>query len=102
LLQGDISPFVSGGAGITYVDTSIPTGLGTPVCWWDPWYGYVCDNGYPTKTETDVSYNLGIGVRFDLNRQFSLQPSYNKVWIDINKAGTPDFDVYRLDFIFRM
>jgi opacity protein-like surface antigen len=103
LLSGDISPFVSGGAGITYVDTSIPTGLGGPAyCWWDPWYGYVCDGGYPTKTETDVTYNLGIGVRFDLNRQFSLQPSYNRAWIDIDKAGTPGFDIWRLDFIFRM
>jgi hypothetical protein len=103
LLPGDITPFVSGGVGLTYTDTSIPTGFGGgTTCWWDPWYGYVCSNSYPTKTETDVSYSLGIGVRFDLNRQFSLQPSYNKAWIDVNKAGTPDFDIWRLDFIFRM
>jgi hypothetical protein len=103
LLSGDISPFVSGGAGITYIDTSIPTGFGgTPTCWWDPWYGYVCSDGYPTKTETDMVYSLGLGVRFDLNRQFSLQPSYNKAWIDMGSRGTPDFDVWRLDFIFRM
>ena len=103
LLPGNISPFVSGGAGITYVDTSIPTGAGGPTtCWWDPWYGYVCTDGYPTKTETDIVYNLGLGVRFDLNRSFSLQPSYNKAWIDMGSRGTPDFDVWRLDFIFRM
>jgi hypothetical protein len=102
LLPGNISPFVSGGAGITYVDTSIPTGVGTTTCWWDPWYGYVCNEGYPTKTETDIVYNVGLGVRFDLNRSFSLQPSYNKAWIDMGSRGTPDFDVWRLDFIFRM
>ena len=44
-----------------------------------------------------------LGVRFDVSPRFSLQPSYNKMWIDIDKAsGTPDFDVWRLDFIFRM
>jgi opacity protein-like surface antigen len=104
LLEGDITPFVSGGAGITYLDTNIPTGLGGTACWWDPWYGYVCSSSYPTKTESDVSYNVGIGVRFDLNRQFSLQPSYNKTWIDISRAsgGMPDVDIWRLDFIFRM
>jgi hypothetical protein len=103
LLAGDISPFVSGGVGVTYIDTSIPNGAGGPTtCWWDPWYGYVCSNGYPTKTETDFSYSLGIGVRFDLNRQFSLQPSYNKAWLDRGSKGSPDFDIWRLDFIFRM
>jgi len=57
---------------------------------------------YPTKTETDIVYNLGLGIRFDLNRQFSLQPSYNKAWTDMGSRGIPDFDVWRLDFIFRM
>jgi opacity protein-like surface antigen len=102
-LKGDITPFVSGGVGITYVDTNIQTGLGSTNCWYDPWWGYVCSSYVPTKTENDVSYNAGIGVRYDINRQFSLQGSYNKMWIDISKAsGTPDFDSWRLDFIFRM
>ncbi len=103
-LQGDIAPFVSGGVGITYVDTNIQNGPASGTCWWDPWWGYVCSSFVPTKTENAVSYSAGMGVRFDLNRQFSLQPSYNKAWIDISKAsgGMPDFDVWRLDFIFRM
>jgi len=46
----------------------------------------------PTKTENDFSYNAGVGLRFDVNRQFSLQGSYNKTWIDISKAsGHPRF-----------
>ncbi len=102
-LTGKISPFVSGGVGITYIDTSIQTGPSSGTCWWDPWYGYICSTYYPTKTQSDFSYSLGLGVRFDLNRQFSLQPSYNKAWVDIhNASGTPDLDIWRLDFIFRM
>ena len=102
LLPGDISPFISGGLGVTYIDTNIPTGIGSTVCWWDPWYGYVCQNGTPTKTESDISYNVGFGIRFDLGRQFALQPSWNRVWLDRGNNRTPDFDVYRLDFVFRM
>ena len=102
-LKGDITPFVSGGVGITYVDTNIPTGSGSTSCWYDPWYGYVCSSYVPTKTQNDVSYNAGLGVRYDVNRQFGLQFGYYKTWIDISKAsGTPDFDIWRLDFIFRM
>jgi hypothetical protein len=89
--------------GITYIDTSIQTGPSNGTCWWDPWYGYVCSSYYPTKTQSDFTYGFGLGVRFDLNPKFSLQPSYNKAWVDINNAsGTPDFDIWRLDFIFRM
>jgi opacity protein-like surface antigen len=103
LLSGNISPFVSGGIGWTYIDSSIPNGPTSGTCWWDPWYGYVCSSYYPTKTQTDWSYNLGIGVRFDLNRQFSLAPSYNRAWIELdNSSGTPYVDIWRLDFIFRM
>jgi opacity protein-like surface antigen len=103
ILKGDITPFVSGGVGITYVDTNIQTGLGSTNCWYDPWWGYVCSSYVPTKTENDISYSAGIGVRFDVNRQFSLQGSYNKTWIDISKAtGSPEFDTWKLDFIFRM
>jgi opacity protein-like surface antigen len=103
ILSGKVTPFVSGGVGITYVDTNIPTGSGSTSCWYDPWYGYVCSSYVPTKTENDISYGLGIGVRYDVNRQFGLQGSYNKNWIDMSRAsGTPDFDTWRLDFIFRM
>jgi opacity protein-like surface antigen len=101
-MLGKISPFVSGGIGGTYIDTSIPTSIGSTACWWDPWYGYVCGSTATTKTESDFSYNVGIGVRFDLGREFSLQPSYNKVWIDRGSKGTPDMDIWRMDFIFRM
>lgn len=102
-LSGTITPFVSASVGITYVDTNIPTGTGSTACWWDPWWGYVCSSYVPTKTENDINYGAGVGVRFDLSRQFSLQGSYNKNWIDISKAsGTPDFDTWRLDLLFRM
>jgi hypothetical protein len=101
-LNGNVAPFVSGGVGITYIDTNIQTGVASTACWWDPWWGYVCSGYVPTKTENAVSYNAGVGVRFDLNRQFSLQPSFNKAWVDFdNSSGTPDFDIWRLDLIFR-
>jgi opacity protein-like surface antigen len=103
IMQGNITPFVSAGVGITYVDTNIPTGSGSTSCWYDPWYGYICSSYVPTKTENDISYNAGIGVRFDVDRQFGLQFGYYKTWIDIKKAsGNTDFDTWRLDFIFRM
>ena len=55
----------------------------------------------PTKTQTAVSYTAGAGVRFEVTRSVSVQGSYNKMWLDYSN-GTPTFDAWRLDFVFRM
>jgi opacity protein-like surface antigen len=103
VLNGDITPFISGGVGVTYVDTNIQNGPSSGTCWYDPWWGYVCSSYVPTKTENDITYNAGIGVRFDMSRGFGMQAGYYKTWIDFSKSsGTPDFDIWRIDFIFRM
>jgi len=99
----DITPFVSGGVGVTYVDTNIQNGASSTYCYWDPWWGYICGGYVPTKAENEISYNAGVGVRFDVNRQFGLQAGYYRTWIDFSKAsGTSAFDILRLDLIFRM
>lgn len=88
LLKGVITPFLSAGIGIARVDANIEGGPGTGA--------YV-----PSKTENDMSYSAGIGVRYDISPQFSLQGSYSKIWVDMSKAASvPDFDVWRLDFLF--
>lgn len=102
-LKGHVAPFVSGGVGITHVDTNIPIGPPTGVCWWDPWWGLRCSRYIPTRTENDVTYNAGIGVRFQVSEGFSFQYSYGKAWIDFKKAsGMPDFDMWRLDLLLHM
>jgi len=103
ILNRDFTPFVSAGIGVTNIDTNIPSGAGSSYCYWDPWWGYVCGTYVPTKTENDVSYNAGLGLRWDISKYFSLQGSYNKTWVDISGAsgGMPDFDIFKMEFIFR-
>jgi hypothetical protein len=43
----------------------------------------------------------GAGVRFEVSRSFSMQASYNKMWLDLTN-GSPDIDGFRIDFVFRM
>jgi opacity protein-like surface antigen len=100
-MGGKFTPFISAGIGYTYIDTNIQSGTGSTSCWWDPWYGYVCSSYNNTKTESDWSYNAGIGVRFDVNRSFALQGSYQKTWLEADKVK-PEFDTFKIDFIFRM
>lgn len=100
----ELTPFVTAGVGVTVVDTNIPTGSSDYYCWWDPYWGYICNTYTPTKNENDISYNLGVGVRWDASYSFGLRLGYYKMWIDYeNAAGkTPDFDLWRLEVLFRL
>jgi opacity protein-like surface antigen len=89
------TPFVNGGLGWTYVDSNIPTGPAEGVCWWDPWWGYVCNTWQPTATDTSFSYSLGGGLRWELAEAFFLEAAYTVMWIDFDQAGSTDFDGWR-------
>ena len=102
LLNKSFTPFISADLGYTFIDTNIQDGPPQDYCWWDPWWGYICDYYVPTKTLDSWSYGGGIGLRYDFNRSFSMQASYNKNWYDMNAAGTNDFDIWKLEFIYRM
>lgn len=102
-LDKNFTPFVSGMLGYNWVDTNIQNGPAQGYCWWDPFWGYICSSYVPTKTESDWTCGAGLGVRYDFSDKFSMQFSYNKNWVDFeNASGTSDFDIWRLDFFFRM
>ena len=86
-----------GGIGWTFVDSNIPSGPPEGVCWWDPWYGYVCTAYQNTYTKNYFSYNLGLGARWDVYPGFFLRGSVGWQWMDLGKAGTTDFMGGRLD-----
>jgi opacity protein-like surface antigen len=92
------TPFIRGSFGWTWVDSNIPSGQGESVCWWDPWYGYICDTWQPTYDDTAFSYGVGAGVRFDINDRAFLEGSYNILWVDFGKADYQSFDGTRINF----
>ena len=101
----DVTPFLAAGLGVTTVDTNVPSGS-SPIysCWWDPYWGYVCGYYTPTKMSNDLSYNVGIGVRWDASTAFGLRAGYYKWWIDYENAagGMPDIALWKLELLFRM
>ena len=100
LTESQISPYIGGGLGWTWIDTRIPNGPPYTWCWWDPWLGYVCSTSYPTETIDAFSYQALAGLRytFDSDRSF-VQLGYTSQWMDFDSAsGTPRFDVIKLDF----
>ena len=101
-LDGPLTPFVLGGIGWTWVDSNIPSGPPEGVCWWDPWYGYVCTSYQNTYAKDYFSYSLGLGGRWDVTPGFFLRGSVVWQWMNLGEAGTTAFPGGRLDigFIF--
>jgi opacity protein-like surface antigen len=101
-LDGPITPYVTGGIGWTFVDTNIPEGRVQVGCWWDPWYGEICVPVQDTHSVDGFAYQLGVGVRWDSSRAFSMRLAYEKHWYDFdNASSTPDFDQLKLGLIWR-
>lgn len=96
-LRGDITPYVSGKVGWSFIDTNIPDGPPVSSCYWDPWWGYVCGTWQETRSIDELAYGLGAGVRWDVTSAITVRFGYEKRWIDLSEAtSTPGFDMLTL------
>lgn len=97
-LEGNFTPYVTGGLGWTYLDTNIPAGLPENVCWAYPWYGAYCATYVPTETTTKFSYNVGVGLRLDAGKGV-FRFLVNQQWMDFGGSYGSDYVTqYRIDF----
>jgi opacity protein-like surface antigen len=94
-----LSPYFVGGVGWGWFDSNIATGDVSGVCWWDPWYGYIC-NAYPETYGSDAFvYRAGAGLRFDATPGFTMKVLYNAQWNDFgNTESVPFQSQIRLEF----
>ncbi len=93
-LDGAFTPYVSGTFGLTYVDSGIVVEGGSGYCYWDPWWGYVCDS--QTYTDTVLNYGGGVGLRYDFGNGFFLKGGVGMSYLDIDSTNSSDFIIYDL------
>lgn len=102
ILPGDLTPYIEGALGWTHVDSNVVDGPPVTGCWWDPWWGYICRPFYSTYNESNFSYSIGVGGRWDITPEFGMRAGYTRQVIDLsNTTSDPEFDVFRIDLIFR-
>jgi opacity protein-like surface antigen len=94
--DGPLTPFLQAGAGWSKLDSNILSRPPTTGCWWDPWWGYICSTTWSTYDTTRFSYNLGLGLRWDMNGALFFRGAYNREFIKL-KRGTMDFDTLTLE-----
>ena len=102
MLPRRFTPYVSAGVGFTNVDTDVPRGPPLVGCWWDPWYGYVCDYFVRTQQEDEFAYRAEAGLRWDITPFFFIKGSVGRTWLDVARGvNDAHIDVWRVDIGFR-
>jgi len=91
------TPFVQAGAGWSYLDSNISDGPPNSVCWWDPWWGYVCDYYQNTYNDTRFSYNVAAGVRYELDNSMFFSASYQQNWVDLSNSEDMSMGMIRIE-----
>jgi len=90
-LNRPLTPYVQAGIGWTKVDSNVPDQPPISGCWWDPWWGYICDSYWSTYDTSGFSYSLGLGVRWDVNGAVFLRGAWNREYYSADRVDL-DFD----------
>jgi hypothetical protein len=98
ILESDFTPYVELGGGWTYIDSNIVSDFSGPICWWDPWWGYICTNYYETYSDTRTSWNYALGIRWESDSSLVLKASWGVMDIDRNRAEDLELDTIQLSF----
>ena len=97
VLDGPFTPYLQAGIGWTFIDSNVTDGPPSTGCWWDPWWGYICSNFYSTYSETNFSWNVGAGLRYEMRNGMFLRGGYENVSIDGRNGVDPTFDGFRFE-----
>jgi opacity protein-like surface antigen len=95
-LKGPLTPYVQAGLGWTKLDSNILSRPPTTGCWWDPWWGWICATDWETFETTEFGYNVGLGLRWDINQMVYMRGSWNREFIKVD-SGNLDFDTLTLE-----
>jgi opacity protein-like surface antigen len=102
LLEGPVTPYVEAGLGLTRVDSNVADSPPVTGCWWDPWWGYICDSFYSTYGDTVTSYSGALGLRWDINNYYTMRAAYGLLVLDTRSgAADAEIDMWRIEFAWR-
>jgi opacity protein-like surface antigen len=96
LFKGPLTPYLQAGVGYTLLDSNIPSTPPVTGCWWDPWWGYICDTTWSTYDTSGFSYNVGLGLRWDVNGALFFRGAWHREFFSGDNADF-DFDTMTLE-----
>jgi opacity protein-like surface antigen len=101
-LESNLTPFVEIGYGWTQIDSNILDRPPITGCWWDPWWGYICQTSFSTYTETKSTYGVAIGVRWDTRSNIALRGGIGSINVDRAKGvDNSNVETLQLEVLWR-
>jgi opacity protein-like surface antigen len=103
LLARPVTPFLTAGAGVVFLNTNLESDPPTNACWIYPWYGEVCGDKAPRSNLARFAYGVGAGVRYELPRDLGFIRAFvGGEWIHFSEALSPvGYAQFRADFGLR-
>jgi opacity protein-like surface antigen len=86
ILKSSFTPYVEGGGGFTFIDSNVVDSEAPTFCWYDPWYGTMCNTS--SYSDTNFSYGGAAGFRWDTKNSMVLKLSINTLIIDTSNDPT--------------
>ncbi len=86
IINRRITPFVTAGIGYQYLETELTHVPPSTVCWWDPWWGWICESGHPYAWETDFTWNVGAGFRWNITDNLFVKATGGANWLEYSGA----------------
>jgi opacity protein-like surface antigen len=101
-LQSAIKPFGEIGLGWAWYNTNIASGPPQTGCWWDPWWGYICQGYQPTVGNSSFAWQVGLGLQANFSHSFAIAAAVKETWVSLhNSSGTAGFPTVELMFNWR-
>ena len=98
ILSGSFTPYIQAGLGWTYMDSNIVKSL-SYYCNGFYYYPY-CRTYANTYDDTSFSYNLGLGLRWDVSDAIFLKIAYIQQWVDSSDSPSPQTGRAEIGFMF--
>jgi opacity protein-like surface antigen len=86
IINRRITPFVTVGIGYQYLETELNNAPPVGSCYWDPWWGYVCYYDHPIAWETDFTWNVGAGFRWNITDNLFIKAMVGANWLEYSGA----------------
>ena len=82
MINRRITPILTAGIGYQYLETELNNVPPVNVCWWDPWWGWICESGHAVAWETDFTWNVGAGFRWNVTDNFFIKAMGGANWLE--------------------
>jgi opacity protein-like surface antigen len=86
IINRRLTPFVTAGIGYQYMETELENLPPATVCWWNPWWGWICQTGHAHAWETDFTWNVGAGIRWNITDQLFIKATGGAQWLEYGGA----------------